>query len=336
MRHGLCSIFILSAWLGAACPSNAQPEPALPKGIFVLDDCDDPFRGKEKYEDRLTFVSAAGKVGFHVTGINVCESVGCHHVIAVDAPRKCVWVSEDAGECIKRYDFTGKVTATISVKGCGAIAVHPETGHLWALVTDNGTITEGKTLVFDAKGRELMSYDAFGVDIAYCSKENAFWIVGEKLEKIFATDGFVDLSKRITAWCAVSLDIDPRSGAVWVAARKHPDVNDSKNELLKFDRHGKLIAAIALGEKNPMQVSVDPQDGSVWMVNFKKSLERFSADGKHLADYPVPVLTVQADPSGYLWAVTATSIQKLNSKAETLLKIDLADKTGGAWIGILE
>ncbi len=337
MRHGIRSIpLILATGLACLGALNAEPGSTLPKGIIVLDDCDDQFKGKAKYEDHLTFVSAAGKVGFQVTGINVCESVGCHHVIAVDAPRKCVWVSENVGDCIKRYDFDGKVSVTISVAGCGAIAVHPDTGNVWALVSESGDFTKSRTVVFDPQGRELMSYDACGVDIAYCSKENAFWIVGDSLQKIFATDGFVDLSKRVAVWCGVSVDVDQQSGAVWVAARKHPQVNGSKNELLKFDRDGTQLANIAMGEKNPFQVFVDQRDGSVWVVNFQKSLERFSPEGKHLMGWPVPAVAVLTDRLGAVWAVTKTNIQKLNAKGEALWKIDLAGKTGQAWIGLLE
>ncbi len=337
MRHSIRSILlILVVWLAYIGASKAEPESTLPKGIFVLDDCDDQFKDKAKYEDHLTFVSAAGKVGFQVTGMNVCESVGCHHMIAVDAPRKCVWVSENVGDCIKKYDLDGKVATTFTVVGCGAIAVHPETGNIWALVSTNGTITDGKTVVFDPNGRELMSYDAFGVDIAYSSKDNAFWIVGKNLAKIFVTDGFVDLSHQVAAWCGVSVDVDQKSGAVWVAVRDHPDVFGSKNQLLKLDRDGKQLADIAMGEKDPFQVSVDQRDGSVWMVNFNNSLEQFSSDGKHLMTWPVPAVAVQKDRSGAIWAVTKTNIQKLNAQGEALLKLDLAGKTGQAWIGVLE
>ena len=337
MRRSIRSIFLVMAvWLGSTSATRAELESTLPRGVFVLDDCDREFKGKEKYEDHLTLISAAGKVGFQVTGINVCESVGCHHVIAVDAPRKCVWVSENVGDCIKKYDLDGTVSVTISVQGCGAIAVHPETGNIWALVTTNGTITAGKTVVFDPKGRELMSYDAFGVDIAYSIKENAFWIVGKNLAKIFANDGFVDLSQRVAAWCGVSVDVDQKSGAVWVAVRDHPNLDGSKNELLKFDRYGKPLANIAMGDKDPFQVSVDQRDGSVWMVNFNVSLERFSSDGEHLMASPVPAVAVQADRLGDVWAVTATNIQKLNAKGEALFKIHLVGKTGEAWIGVLE
>ncbi len=334
MRPGLFFSVLLPVWFGLLFHSHAQS--AAPRGVFVLDDCDEKYEGKEKYEDHLTFVNAEGKPGFRVSGINMCESVGSHHVIAVDTRRQCVWVSENVGGCIKRHGLDGKVTATIPAKGCGAIAVHPETGHVWALVSETGDFTQGRTVVFDEKGTELMSYAASGVDIVYSSRSNAFWIVGDQLHRIFATDGFVDLSEHITAWCGVSADVDPQSGAVWVATRKHPGVDGSKNQLLKFDREGRQLAAVTTEEMGPFCLSVDPQDGSVWMANFKRSLEHFSSEGKHLKGLSVPAVAVQTDHAGGVWAVTAKEILKLNAKGETLAKTALADETGQAWIGILE
>jgi hypothetical protein len=337
MRHGIRLILLLMVlWFGLTSAPNAEPAPTLPQGIFVLDDCDQKYEGKEKYEDHLTFVTARGKPGFQVTGINMCESVGSHHVIAADPRRQCVWVSENVGGCIKRYDLNGKVTTTITAKGCGAIAVHPETGNVWSLVSETGDFTKSRTVVFDEKGTEQMTYDASGVDIVYSSKDNAFWIVGRKLQKIFATDGFVDLSQHVTAWCGVSVDVDPQSGAVWIAAREHPNVDGSKNELLKFDRAGNKLAEIALGQKGAMKISVAPRDGSVWVAKFQNSLEQYSPEGKPLMKCPVPAVAVQAERSGDVWAVTASDIRKLNAKGETLVKIDLAGKTNQAWIGVLE
>lgn len=334
MRPCLFLIVILPVWLGLL--PSLQAESATPRGILVLDDCDEKYEGKATYEDHLTFVSAEGKQHFQVSGINACESVGCSHVIAADAQRHCVWVSENVGDCIKRYDLQGKVTASFPVKGCGAIAVHPETGHVWTIVSETGDFTKSRTVVFDEKGTELMTYAASGVDIVYSGKDNAFWVVGRQLQKIFANDGFVDFSQHITAWCGVSVDVDPQSGAVWIAAREHPNVEDSKNQLLKFDHHGRQLAAISTGRLDPCCLSVDARDGSVWLAYFKDSLEHFSPEGKSLQKCPVLALAVQADRSGGVWAVTAKEILKLNAKGETLAKNALAGETSQAWIGILE
>lgn len=337
MRHGIRSVLLLMApWLGWLSTPATEPEASVPRGILVLDDCDEAYQGKEKYEDHLTFITAAGKPGFQVTGINMCESVGSQHVIAADVQRQCVWVSENVGGCIKRYDLHGKVTATIAAKGCGAIAVHPETGHVWALVSETGDFTQSRTVVFDEKGTERMSYEASGVDIVHGGRDNAFWVVGNQLQKIYATDGFVDFSQRVTSWCGVSVDVDPQTGAVWVATREHPNVEGSSNQLLKFDRAGNKIAETALGEKDPTKVSVAPQDGSVWVACFQDELKQYSSEGKPLMKCAVHAVSVQTVRSGDVWAMTKTDIRKLNARGETLVKIDLAGKTSQGWMGVWE
>lgn len=310
-------------------------------GILVLDDCDREFKGKDRYEDSLTFLDSEGKTRFRVGGLNGCQAIGNHHLIAADAQRQCVWVSEMTAGCIKRFDLSGKVTLTIPLEGAGAIALHPETGNLWALVSD-GTIYGTKTVVFDEEGQEVTSYDEVkGFDIVYDRTENAFWTVGKNVTKIFAADGLVDFSHRVAEWCAVSIDMDLRSGAAWVGVREHPQVPGSKNQLVQFSRHGKLLTTVELGEKDPFCVSVDPHHGDVWMANFRKSVERFSADGKHQASHPIRALAVLVrgagkEAEGVVWAVTETELLKVGTQGEVLLKTELAGKTEQAWLGVLE
>lgn len=83
-----------------------------------------------------------------------------------------------------------------------------------------------------------------------------------------------------------------------MAVRQHPDVVGSSNQLLKFDPGGKELVAIELGQKSPFRVSVDPKNGSVGASNFRKSVERFSADGKSEAEHLVEALAVQVDSTG--------------------------------------
>lgn len=327
-------------------PAGFSQTPAVPghpgaASIFVLDDSDGTYQGKDRYEDNLTFFNASGATRFRVSGLNGCQAVGSHHLIAADAQRQCVWVSEIVVGCIKRFDLNGKETLTIPLKGAGAIALHPETGNLWALVSD-GTIYGTKTVVLDEEGQEIITHaEVTGSDIVYDRTENAFWTVGKNVTKVFATDGLVDFSHRVAEWCAVSVDMDPQSGAAWIGVRRHPQVPGSKNQLVKFSRHGKLLATVELGEKGPFSVSVDPHNGDVWMANFKKSVERFSADGKHLGSHPIQALAVLArgagkEAEGVVWAVTGTELMKVDAQGKVLLRIELAGKTGQAWLGVLE
>src|SRR5262249_29501277 len=205
-----------------------------PTGILVLDNCDDQYQGKKEYKDNLTLLDSAGEQTFRVSGFNNCESIGSSRMVAADPARKCIWVIENVAHRIRRFDLAGKETLTIPAVHGSAIAVDPETGNVWALAGE-GAIGKGKTVVYDDKGKEVASYDISGWDIAYDRKAKAFWIAERKLTKIIAAKGEVICSVDVSSWCASSVDIDPGSGAAWVAVREHSQVPGNSNRLLKFD-----------------------------------------------------------------------------------------------------
>ena len=317
---------------------TAAPVPNMPpkvSGILVLDNCDAIFRGKEAYRDNLTFLNTAGKQFFRVTGFNNAESIGCSRMIATDPIRRSVWVIENVAHRIRRFDYSGKETLCIEGVNGSAIAVDIETGNVWAVV--GRQIGKTKTVVYDDKGKEVASYDVPGWDIVYDRKAKAFWIADNKLTKISAANGNVLFAVDISTWCASSVDLDHKSGAAWVAVREYEKGDGSRNELLKFDAEGKPLATIGMGEKVPFRVSVDSRNGSIWVANMGKSIERFSAEGKSEAEFPVEALAVQVDPSGNdVWVVTPDDIRRLTPKGEVLGRFKHASKTSQAWIAALE
>jgi len=324
--------------IAALSSLSAAPVPVMPPkqtGILVLDDCDEQYLGKETYKDNLTFLDLSGKQLFRVSGFNTCEAIGSCHLIAPDPIRRCVWVIELVANRIRRFDYSGKETLAIAgVKG-SAIAVDPETGNVWALI--GRQIGKGGTVVYDDKGKEIASYDVTGWDIVYDRKAKAFWIADRKLTKITAAKGEVLFAVDISTWCASSLDVDPKSGAAWVAVRENSRVAGSSNKLLKYDAAGKESASINFGPKAPFRVSVDPKDGGVWVAHFRKSVERFSAEGKSQAEFPVEALAVQVDPAGSdVWVVTPEEVQRLSPKGDVLKRSRHAGKTSQAWIAALE
>jgi hypothetical protein len=322
---------VLSVAVAAPLPKQA----AKPGGILVLDDCDEQYQGKVEYRDNLTLLDSAGKQLFRVSGFNNCESIGSSRMVAADPTRKCIWVVENVAQRIRRFDLAGKETLALAGVHGSALAVDPQTGNVWALVGE-GQIGRGKTVVYDSKGKKVASYDISGWDIAYDRKAKAFWIAERKLTKITAK-GEVVFSANISTWCASSVDVDPRTGAAWVTVRQHPQVAGSSNRLLKFDPSGKELAAIELGRKGPFRVSVDPKNESVWVAHFRKSVERFAADGKSEVEHPVEALAVQVDPAGGdVWVVTPTEVQKITPRGRVMRRAMHAGKTSQAWIASLE
>jgi DNA-binding beta-propeller fold protein YncE len=314
--------------------AQLQRAAGRPTGILVLDDCDDQYRGKEVYEDNLTLLDSAGKQVFRVSGFNNCQSIGSSHMVATDPARKCIWVLENVAHRIRRFDLAGKETLAIPWVQGSAIAVDLETGNVWVLAGQ--AIGQGRILVFDDQALEVARYDVSGYDIAYDPKGKAFWVAEKKLTKITAK-GRVVFSADISTWCASSVDVDPRSGAAWVAVREHEQVAGSSNRLLKFDAVGKELVAIDLGRKMPFRVSVDSKDGSVWVAHLRKSVERFSADGKSLAEHAAEALAVQADPAGgNAWVVTPIEVQQMTPKGGVIKRVSHAGQTLQAWVASLE
>jgi DNA-binding beta-propeller fold protein YncE len=312
----------------------AASRPAGPS-IFVLDDCDPQYQGKEEYKNNVTGVDFDGKQAFRISGFNNCESIGSSRMIATDRARGCIWVLENAGNRVKRLDLAGNVTLAIGGVNGTAIAVDPDTGNLWALV--GNVIGTGRTMVFDDKGRVVASYKITGWDIVNDARAKAFWVADKNLTKVAAATGGVLFSLPICAWCASSIDVDPAHDAVWVTVRNHPEVAGSSNELLKFDANGKELAVIELGQKVPYRVSVDAKDGSVWVANCGKSVERFSSEGKSEAEYPIAAFAVQVDPGGDgVWIVTASEVERISAKGAPLRRMSLAAKSSQAWIASLE
>jgi DNA-binding beta-propeller fold protein YncE len=335
IRFSLFACATLAA-IGSLLAAPIPTEKSKPIGILVLDDCDPVFKDKTEYTDNLTLLDSGGKKSFRVSGFNTAQSVCSCHCIATDPARDCIWVIEHGANRLRRFDRTGEVTLTVADVSATAIAVDPETGHVWALV-GTGTEVSSKVSVFDGKGKEVAKHDIQGCDIAYDRKAKAFWIAGKDLSKIDAAKGKVLFTSTITTWGAATVDVDPVNGAAWIAVRKHPDMKQSENRLLKFDGVGKELASIDLADKIPFRISVDSKDGSIWLANLRKSVLHYSKDGKLNAEHVIGALAVQVDPAGGdAWVVTESDVQKMNPKGVVTSKLAHAGKTSQVWIAILE
>jgi sugar lactone lactonase YvrE len=307
------------------------PEIKTDSGVLVLDDCDPDFKGKQNYEDNLTYYDATGNVVFRISGLNICESIGSNHMIAADSDRGCIWLLENVGKQIHKYDRQGKELLVIPNVKANAIAIDPESGNLWVILS-NGTIHGNKTDVYDPQGKLLLTYLVSGFDLVYDKNEKAFWFAGPKLTKIDARNGHVLFQEEITTWCASSVAVCPTTGTVWVALRQHPNVRDSKNELVAFNNHGVAKQRIELGDATPFHVSVDNQDGWVWVTLMHVGVRRYSPSGILKAVQTLPAIATESDPTtGDAWLVTTEEVIRLNPDGDMLFRKKHKSKTGQAW-----
>jgi hypothetical protein len=326
----LSALTILALVLSIAPRGAAAPAPAPRDGILVLDNCDPNYKDQVAYEDNLSSISSAGKLLFRVSGLNNCESIGSNHMVATDPKRGWVWIAENVGHRIHKYDRTGKELLVLDDMHTSALAVDPDTGDLWVLTT-KGTIHGDQTVVFDAKGALRTAHKVSGYDIAYDRKSKSFWIAGPSLAKVHK--GEIVVNKPITTWCASSLAVDPTSGMVWVAVRRHPQVGNSKNELLGFDNDGGLRRSIALGDRTPFHVSVDARDGSVWLTLLRRSVQRYTAEGMLDAEHELKALAAESDTrSGGVWVVTPEETVLLGRDGDAKFHVKHKRETSQAWI----
>ena len=315
--------------------SSVHAAPALPGskagGVFVLDDCDPDYQGKAAYADNLSYIDGSGKLVFRVSGLNTCEMIGSNRQIAYDAARGHVWVAECVGYQIRKLDLDGKELLVVKDIKPGAIALDPESGNLWA-TRSTGQIHGDDLVVFSPAGKELAVHKVSGWDLAYDPKGKAFWLAAKDLVKV-SLEGKELVHKNVSTWCSSCLAIHPDTGRVWVAAREHPQVAGSRNELLAFDNDGELKHTIPFGERSPFHLTIDKKTGAAWVTDFKTAVRRYDVDGKLEADRKIEALAAHADPAtGELWVVTPEETVRMSATGEVVKRVKHAGRTSQAWI----
>jgi sugar lactone lactonase YvrE len=309
--------------------------------LLVLDDCDPEFRGKAVYEDNLSLVDSSGKLRFRVSGFNGCQAIGSNHTVAVDPARKAIWVLEYAGERVRKLDFDGKELLRLDKVEANALAVDPETGHLW-VATTTGKIYGQGTVVFSSEGKQLAEHDAGGWDIAYDTRGKRFWLAGKHLYKVSAkqltpaTPSTLLVRKDIAGWCSACLAINQKTGQVWVVSRQYIR-GSGRNELLGFDNAGRPNVTVPLDEgeprKFPFHASVDSKTGSVWVTVLRHGVRRYTAEGKLDGEFKFPALATQADEAtGGAWVVTGEEILRVGAKGEVLRRLKHKRSTSQVWV----
>jgi DNA-binding beta-propeller fold protein YncE len=326
---------ILSVCLILVGNLPAPAAPALPSskagGVFVLDDCDPDYQGKATYADNLSYIDGSGKLVFRVSGLNTCEMIGSNRQIAYDVARGHVWVAECVGHQIRKYDLDGKELLVVKDIKPGAIALDPDTGNLWA-IRSTGQIHGNDLVVLSPAGKELAVHKVSGWDLAYDAKSKAFWLAAKDLVKV-SLEGKELVRKNVSTWCSSCLAVHPDTGRVWVAAREHPQVAGSRNEVLSFDNNGELKHTIPFGERSPFHLSIDKKTGSGWVTDFKTAVRRYDVDGKLELDRKIEALAAHADAAtGELWVVTPEETVRMTATGEIVKRVKHAGKTTEAWV----
>ena len=253
--------------------------------LLVLDNCDPDFQGKYTYDDRLYMLDSRGRLETVITGFNQSEANSGSHVMAVDEQRKTLWVTENVGNRLWHFDLiTGKLIQRIPNIDARAIAIDPDTGNVWILISSNDKINEFHIQVISPSGEKVAKHPIPGInlDIVYSHYDKHFWIVGQNIYK-FNTQGRV--TSRIMnkiPWRALSVSIDQDNGDAWIVIGYHFQVQGSQPQLWHVDRNGQTIKKIIeIDDVLPFCVSVDAKNDNVW-VGCRGTTLRFNTLGEKL------------------------------------------------------
>jgi prepilin-type processing-associated H-X9-DG protein len=223
---------------------------------------------------RLYMVSPDGAIQGAFTGLHLVGALGGSHMLTIDATRKRLWVAENMGDRLWKFDLsTGKLEGRFWGITAEALAVEPGSGNVWVLTRGD----PGRTLVVSPEGKVLARHNVAGSDIVYNPRDKSFWTAGSEINKVDRT-GRVVSSMKDLGYRAVSLSVDEGNGDVWVAIVCHPRRPLSRNELWQIDSNANIKRKIDLGELRPMCVEVDSENDSVWVGCLGTTL-RYSTDG---------------------------------------------------------
>lgn len=302
--------------------------PAEPPAIAILDNADRSLEPDRPHKDGLRLLTAGGRTIRARQEFHLDQSIGGLHRIATDPARGRLYLAENGAGRITALDLRGrKLWQAVGIQ-VSALAVDPETGHIWAIGGD--TLDSGQIVVLDGNGGEVAVHPVRGFDIAHDPHSGGFWIVGRDLAKL-DRDGKVLFQRRNPGWAYVSVAPDPRDGSAWVVERDHPDAPGSKDRLWRFAPDGSVAREIDLSATPAAEVACDPKTGVAWVPG--EELLRFDPDGRPLPPLPIQALGIAASPAtGAFWVATQSELLQLGPEGKPQARFPLDITSRDAWL----
>jgi DNA-binding beta-propeller fold protein YncE len=232
---------------------------------MVLDDADPDF-GAVRPKD-CVYAFADGKITQKVEGLNICQTVGGARLFSA-APNGQFFVAcENVPNHITAYETrTGRqlwrVEGAMRSDGSMHSATVSSDGRVYAL-TSSGKIYGDETIIINTNGQITTRAKIGGFDLVLDQQRKVLWTIGKTIKKC-DLDLNVLWEGNFIGWCAVSVDLNP-DGSIWVAERRHGEVKDSQDRLLKISADGKLLKTVNL-DFSPMCLRVNPADGNLWIT----------------------------------------------------------------------
>lgn len=185
--------------------------------LLILEDYDPDFKGSDVYGDRLYMMDSQGRLEAAVTGLSIFDSMGGNHRMAVDEARKTLWVTENMGARLWQFNLkTGCLVRQIPEMEASAVAIDPQTGNAWVLIS-TGLIGESYIKVVSPQGKVVAEHEISGHDISYSllphcaavdTDQDIVWLGCEGAILRFSTEG----QKLKTARSCMAYTIVPHPG----------------------------------------------------------------------------------------------------------------------------
>ena len=278
--------------------------------VAVLDDADPVYSGKTHYDDTLSVYTAAGRMIWQVTGLNICEDIGGSHQLVWNARDKSLWVTENVANTLRKFSPDGKALWEKRDAKAGAIAADPKTGGVRAL-HDDGSVDIGPDGTLGAR------VNGDGYDMAYSAADDCFWLVGRKVLKVSRKGEVLYESPKPFPWFAVSVAVNDADGAVWVLEREHSQVYGSRDYVHILNRDGSPHSGFPVPvEYGAVFCLVLDASGQAAWVAGSEGVRKFSATGEILCSAPLKANSLAVEPdTGYVWAAGPDGVYRLDAEA---------------------
>jgi DNA-binding beta-propeller fold protein YncE len=245
--------------------------------------------------------------------------------LALDPERSRIYVQDFAGPRILALDATGNVLFTINQSFVMALCVDPKTGDLWCL---EGTV-HVETPVYDPRGKLVVSHPWGGMDIAYSSFDDSFWIVGDEILKVDRTGRELARGPKNEP-NYYSVAPDHHDGSVWVTVTfKEVD----GGHVLHLEARGKLLREVKLPNELPIDVACESSTSMAWVVDSSGDVVRIPAEGEPLKPMPFDARRITlSERTGTVWLSTENKVIALNPAGEVLAEHGLDSANSILWI----
>lgn len=275
--------------------------------VVVVDNCDPDYRSAP-FADGVRFLSSSGAQLFLETGLNNAESIGSNHGVVLDPRRYRVFFRENVSGRVTAMDARGRVLYSVADVNADAMAIHPDTGHLWCLA--GSRLGEGETVVLNRSGDRVAVYPIHGFDLAHNEHDDAFWAVGREITK-FDSRGQVLVKRPPVEWAYVSVAPDHRDGSVWVLERRYSQ-GKGTDRVIRLDATGAPVKEVDLPSQTPFCVACDPETGTAWVVGYRQKVLRIPAVGGPLPPLEIPARSIAIGPrTGLIWVATDAEVLRV-------------------------